>query len=85
MSIEQEPFIRYNEEKKADTFTVKVNPQERATIEELKEIFNVKSDSKALKMAGLVGYKVLLGAFGKPLLLYLFKKDRVKLEDYKKF
>lgn len=83
--LEQEPFTRYHEEKRADTFTVRVNEEERKMIEELKELMNVKQDSKALKVAAKVGLNVLLSSFGKDTLRYLFKKDREKLEDYKSF
>ena len=86
MTLEQKPFRRYNEEKKADTFTVRMNTEERKQLEELKEDLNIKSDSKAMKVAALtIGRNVLHHTFTRPLLRYLFKKDRQKLEDYKNY
>ena len=38
MTIKQKPFTRYNEEKKHDTFTVKLNPEEREEFEACKKI-----------------------------------------------
>lgn len=88
LTLERAPFTRYtsDEEERADTFTVRLNAEERLALEDLKEMLNVKSDGKALKIAGLVvGRNVLHGTFTKPLLMYLFKKDRQKLEDFKDF
>lgn len=87
MSIEKPPFIRQTlgDDPKADTFTVRLNPEERAMLEELKELLNVAQDSKALKIAARVGLNVLQRTFSKELLAYLFKKERTKLEDFKNF
>ena len=86
MTLEKEPFVNYTlGEKEKDTFTVRVNAEERKMIEEIKETLNVSSDGKALKMAARIGLNVLHGTFGKDFLKYLFKKDRSKLEDYKNF
>lgn len=87
--IEKKPFINYTleEEKKKtkDIFTVRVNLEERAMLEEIKEDLNIKSDSKALKISALIGKNVLQGTFSRPILRYLFKKERQKLEDFKNF
>jgi len=88
--IKKKPFTSYTleEDKKEekDTFTVRVNKQERKELEELKEDLNIKSDSKALKLAGLtIGRNVLHSTFTRPLLKYLFSKERQKLEDFKSF
>ena len=86
MSLKQVPFRKYNLGKKEDTFTVRLNEEERKQLEELKEDLNINSDSKALKVAGLIiGRNVLHSIFTRQLLKYLFKKDRQKLEDFKKF
>ena len=85
MTIEQEPFTKYNLEKKSDTFTVRINKQERQWLEEVKEDLNINSDSKALKVAAFIGKNVLQAQFTRPILKYLFKKERVKLEDYKNY
>lgn len=87
MPIEKPPFVRQTlgDDPKADTFTVRLNPEERAMLEELKELLNVAQDSKALKIAARVGLNVLQRTFSKELLAYLFKKERTKLEDFKNF
>lgn len=83
MPIEQEPFVKYHEKKQADTFTCRMNPEERRMLEEIKETLNIKSDSKALKVSARVGLNVLLTSFSAPILKYLTNKDRLRLEDFK--
>lgn len=85
MSLEKERFTSYDLNKKKNVFTVRVNDEERKLLEELKEVLNVASDGKALKIGALVGLNVLHSTFTRPVLKYLFKKDRIKLEDYKDF
>lgn len=89
MAIEKKPFVNYtlDENKKPykDVITVRLNQDERAWLEELKEDLNLKSDSTALKTGALIGKNVLQGTFTRPILRYLFKKDRQKLEDFKNF
>ena len=60
MSIEQKPFTKYHLEKKADTFTVKFNEQERKEFEELKTIIQQEKDSTAIKQLARIGAKVIL-------------------------
>ena len=91
MPIEKEPFRRYDldksehELKYGRPISVRLNDTERAWLEEFKEDLNIKSDSKALKTAALIGKNVLQGMLGRKILRYLFKNDREKLEDYKNF
>ena len=89
MTIKKKPFVSYTleEDKKKfkDVFTVRVNSQERAWLEDLKEDLNIKSDSKALKMGALIGKNVIQSTFTRPILRYLFKKERLKLEDFKNY
>ena len=59
MTIEQQPFTRYNEEKKEDTFTCKLNADERKLLEECKEILEQEKDSTCLKQMAWFGAKVL--------------------------
>jgi len=68
MSLEQRPFIRYNMEKKVDTFTVKLNAEERANLEAMKQILQQEKDSTALKQLAEIGSKVLLGSETKQVL-----------------
>ena len=70
---------------KDDKFTCRVNDKERAMIEEVKKIFDINSDSKALKFMAVWGFNVIQGWFSPKQLRFLFKKDRVKLSDYQNF
>lgn len=86
MSIEKEPFVNYTlGEKTKDTFTVRLNDEERKMLEEIKDCLNVAQDGKALKIAARIGLNVLHNTFGRDFLRYLFKKDRLKQEDSKGF
>lgn len=76
---------RLEEEGSRDIVSVSLNPKERERLEELKEILNVKADSKALKFGMLIGRNVIQSVFGAKLARFLFKTDREKLEDFKAF
>lgn len=58
--LEQKPFVRYHEDKKADTFTVKLNSEEREQFEEWKYLIQQEKDSTAIKQLAEIGAKVLL-------------------------
>ena len=62
MSIEQKPFIRYNEEKKDDSFAVKLSKDgtERRLLEDCKKILQQPKDSTALKQLAWIGAEVIL-------------------------
>jgi len=83
--IKKKPFVKYNLEEDSNWrgFTVRINDQERQWLDEIKEDFNIKSDSKALKTAAFIGKNVSQALFGRKMLRYLFKKERQKLEDFK--
>ncbi len=88
MAIKKEAFRDYalDEDKiKPDIFSVRLNKEERDLLEEIKKNFNIKSDSKALKVSARIGYNVIRGMLGPKVMRYLFKKKRDKLEDYKDF
>lgn len=57
--ITKEPFQRYNEEKKADTFTIRFNHLERKQHDEDKRILNQEKDSTALKQLARIGSVVI--------------------------
>jgi len=86
-NLMRKPFEpqKLEEDRKKDTFTVRVNDAERKWLEEIKEDLNVASDSSALKFAAFVGRNVLHRTFGRKILRYLFKKERQKLEDFRDF
>lgn len=58
--IKQKPFTKYNLEKKVDTFTVKLNEEERKEFESFKKIIQQTKDSTAIKSLAWIGAKVLL-------------------------
>lgn len=58
MGIEQEAFRAYNE-KKLDTFTVRLNRDEREELDRAKKILNQSKDSTALKTLSSIGMNVL--------------------------
>lgn len=61
MSLEKVPFIRYNEKKKADAFTVWLNSEEREQLEVAKKILEQERDSTAFKQAASIGFSILIG------------------------
>ena len=76
MTIEKEPFTRYHDEKKADTFTVKLNDQERAILEQSKKRLEQLKDSTALKQLAWIGAKVILSQETAELLDIVFNNKR---------
>lgn len=62
MPIEKKPFRLYNTEwKSADVITVKINPEQRELLEQLKFILQQEKDSTALKqLALIIGAEVVL-------------------------
>ena len=60
MAIEQKPFRKYNESKSCDTFTIKLNAEERNEFNELKKFLQQEKDSTAMKQLAKIGSKVLL-------------------------
>lgn len=59
LSLESVPFTRYHEEKKIDSFTCRLNEEERKLLDSCKSILEQKKDSTALKMLAWYGAKVL--------------------------
>lgn len=58
--LKQAPFRKYNEDRKEDTFTVKLNDQERLEFEEHKKLIHQEKDSTAIKQLARIGAEVLL-------------------------
>jgi hypothetical protein len=83
----QHPFNRttLGEKPKLDTFTVRLNEDERKLLNQAKKDLDIKADSTALKELGWIGLNVLHRTFGKKNLRYLFKKDRQRLSDFENF
>ena len=84
--LPKEPFRKYNVEEdftKNEIFSVRLNKEERALIDHIKAVIDLKSDSTALKFAAKRGWNVLLRTFGEDELRYLIKKERHRLSNYK--
>jgi hypothetical protein len=58
-NLQREPFTRYHEEKKIDSFTIRLNNNERENLEIAKSILEQTKDSTALKQLALIGAKVI--------------------------
>lgn len=57
-----EPFRKYHldeEDKSTDTFTIRLNPDERVQLEEDKKILEQTKDSTAMKQLARIGSKVI--------------------------
>ena len=76
MAIEQEPFVRYNEEKKADSFTVRLNKEERELLEKCKDIIEQSKDSTCMKTVFRIGANVLHDKKTKYLLETIYSNKR---------
>ena len=59
MTIKQEPFRKYHLEKQVDSFTIRMNVEERAEFEKNKYLLQQDKDSTALKQLAEIGAKVL--------------------------
>ena len=68
-------------EKYARPISIRLNPTERAWLNEIKEDLDLKNDSRALKIAAMAGKNVLQTFFGRDILKYLFKKERKRKDD----
>lgn len=62
MGIKQEPFVRYHEEKQADSFAIRLSKDgsERELLEKAKKILEQSRDSTALKQLAWIGAEVIL-------------------------
>lgn len=78
MGLEQKPFVRYNEKKKEETFTVKLSKDgsERELLNKCKKVIEQKKDSTALKTLAWIGAKVLLEEKTKYIIETLFLNKR---------
>lgn len=76
MALEKKPFVRYDLNTKADVITVKLNSEERATLEECKRVIEQKKDSTAIKQLAEIGAKVVLGNSMRSVLDIIFKNKR---------
>lgn len=76
MVIEQEPFRKYNLEESSDTFTIRLNSEERILLERIKHLIEQEKDSTAMKQIAWIGAKVLLEEKTAYLLGTIFENKR---------
>lgn len=76
MGLKQQPFRKYNLEKKTDTFTVRLSPIERAQLEKDKQVVNQKKDSTAIKDLWKIGSIVIHDQKMVQILGTIFKNKR---------
>ncbi len=85
--LPKKPFTSYtlDEDRQPDKYgrpiSIRLNPTERAWLNEIKEDLDIKSDSRALKIAAMAGKNVLQTFFGRDILKYLFRKERKRKGD----
>jgi len=85
-NLPKEPFRSYqlDEERtkpKRDVFSVSLNPKERELLDRFKKDTNIPMDSKALKVASVLGMNVSFSILGAKTLRYLSSQDRTKILD----
>lgn len=90
MSIKKKPFVNYtlDEDKKTTNtkvISIRINLEEMKIIENTKEIFNLKEDSKAIKILMKWGYFVIQGKSIADIFKYLFRGNRSKKYDFEDF
>jgi hypothetical protein len=85
-NLQREPFTRYHEEKKVDSFSVRLNENERQTLESAKSILEQTKDSTALKQLALIGAKVIQEEKTRYLLASIYsnkrKNERLGIVDF---
>lgn len=74
--MDEVPFVRQHEKKVADSFTVRLNEDERDLLEKSKEILEQSKDSTALKQLAWIGAKVIHEEKTKYILASIFKNKK---------
>lgn len=79
--LEKPPFtMKYLDEEKQETgseiITIRLNAQERATINKLKECLHYSQDAKVIKTALIIGYNVIHTTLGFDLMDKLCDENR---------
>jgi len=75
-NIKQEAFKKYNIEKKLDTFTVRLNKDEREQLNDCKRILKQPKDSTCLKLLSSIGAKVLHDGLTGSIIKTVFENKR---------
>lgn len=81
-----EPFTRYHEDKQIDSFSVRLNADERKQLEADKELLQQSKDSTALKQLAELGHVVLhdgkIGHYLRTVLGNVRKNRRLGISDF---
>jgi hypothetical protein len=62
-------------------FTIRLNEEERKILDQIKEVFDIPSDSTAIKIGCFQGFRVLQNAFPIDFLKWISSRDRQRLTD----
>ena len=79
--FDQVPFRAYHEEKKADTFTTRLNSEERKKLNMAKVLLDIDKDSTCLKILAWVGLNVLNTILSPKIIKYLSSSKRNRLSE----
>ena len=88
MPIKQKPFRKYNleEEKHQDTFTIRLNKEERIVLEKCKKVLEQRKDGTAFKQMALLGANVLhdnlIGGILQVVFINKRKNKRIGIVEY---
>ena len=77
--VDKQPFIKYKldeESKSIDTFTVRLNTEERNMLEEAKKILEQERDSTAFKQMAYIGFICVTLPLNKAILETIFTNKR---------
>ncbi|MBI4140394.1 hypothetical protein HY485_01010 [Candidatus Woesearchaeota archaeon] len=77
-SFDKAPFVRKHLDTTDDIITLRLNDEERAQLNDVKETLQLDADGTALKIALDVAQNVILGTVGKKTMQYLCSQRRVR-------
>lgn len=70
------PFYRTKESQDKGIISIRLNQEERAALEDIKQVLDIGSDATALKLAAFKGWGVLQRVFGRNFLRWLSDRER---------
>lgn len=78
MPLENPPFVRQTlgDEPKFDGFNIRLNPEERKALDEMKKILEQPKDATAFKQLAAIGAKVVLDPKTREILSVVFSNKR---------
>lgn len=79
-SFDKGNFVRKHPNAMDDIISIRLNAQDRADLNELRVILNIKEDGKAFKMALRLAKNVIHSTFGAKFMTYLCAGKRSRLD-----